>query len=367
MATFLHAIVILDALVILWQNERSRRLLPLCIGAIVPFAFDLYAIEYPVVAFVLFTASILLLYRRNLAGWILFILPTVAYLLWLHRDPGFSLRLFVVATKGLPTDVNIFTRTPEMKTVAEAVPIGLALKNLVFNVRSFCAALVRTPYLYPLEIIGSLFGVFMLVRKWNNVPALAALAACLAMTTAPFLVFPLSSRLVLCLIPVYFSTGLFLDRLRGWLPRTGLLLVVILLGVDAFLNLRHLTGGGFRRILRDDIFGEVGQRQVADQIVDMPNAEQLLVLRWDKPHENACIRFMLASQGFPTSNVRFLNPGQDLEAELSKARASNFRGSAIFAEDDTVRRVLEKEFQLADVKRFTGRGIVFVSASITAR
>lgn len=254
-----------------------------------------------------------------------------------------------------------------MKTVAEAVPIGLALKNLVFNVRSFCAALVRTPYLYPLEIIGSLFGVFMLVRKWNNVPALAALAACLAMTTAPFLVFPLSSRLVLCLIPVYFSTGLFLDRLRGWLPRTGLLLVVILLGVDAFLNLRHLTGGGFRRILRDDIFGEVGQRQVADQIVDMPNAEQLLVLRWDKPHENACIRFMLASQGFPTSNVRFLNPGQDLEAELSKARASNFRGSAIFAEDDTVRRVLEKEFQLADVKRFTGRGIVFVSASITAR
>ncbi|MEJ2746035.1 MAG: hypothetical protein P8123_10190, partial [bacterium] len=73
------------------------------------------------------------------------------------------------------------------------------------------------------------------------------------------------------------------------------------------------------------------------------------------------------SQGFPTSNVRFLNPGQDLEAELSKARASNFRGSAIFAEDDTVRRVLEKEFQLADVKRFTGRGIVFVNASITAR
>jgi len=367
MATFLHALVVLDALVVLWKNGRFRRALPLCLGAVIPFAFDLYAIERPLIVFVLFVASVLLLRRRNLVGWILFLLPTVAYLFLMLRNPAFSFRLFIGANGSWPTDVNVFMRTPEMTIVSEAVPVGVALGNLLFNVRSFSADFVRAPYLYPLAVLGSLFGVLTLARKWNNVPALTALAASLAMVAAPFLVFPLSSRLLLFLIPVYFSTGLLLDRLRAWLPRTGLFLVIVLLGVDAFLNLRHLTGHGFTGVLRDDIFSEAGQRQVADQIVRMPRAEPVLVLRWGKPHENSCIRFMLASQGFPLSNVRFLDPCPDLEAELWKARAARFQGSAIFAEKDPVRSPLEKQFRLSDMNKFVGRDIVFVHASITAR
>lgn len=367
MATFLHALVVLDALVVLWKNGSRSSTAPLFLGAVIPFALDLYAIEYPLIAFVLLAASVLLLRRGNLAGLILFLLPTAAYIFWMHRDPGFSLRLLVAATRGLPTDVNIFTRTPEMTVVQRSVPVGLALRNLLFNVRSFYADLVRTPYLCPLEVIGAIFGVFALARKWRSVPALTAFAACLALAAAPFLVFPLSSRLLLVLIPVYFSTGLFLDRLRAWLPRSGPFLAIILLGVDAFLNLRHATGRGFRRVLRDDIFGEAGQRQVADRIVGMPRAEQVLVLRWGKPYENSCIRFMLASRGVPLSNVQFLDPCSGLEAGLSRARTARFQGTAIFAEDSSVESLLEKQFQLTDVKKFTGRGIVFVQASIAAR
>jgi 4-amino-4-deoxy-L-arabinose transferase-like glycosyltransferase len=367
MATFLHALVLLDAVVVLWKNERSRRVLPLCVGAVIPFAFDLYAIEYPLMVFALFVASVILLRRRNIVGLVLFLLPTLAYFYWMHRDACFSSRLFGIAAKGLPTDVNIFSRTPEMKTVTESVPIGMALENLLFNVRSFYADLVRVPYLYPLEIVGAIFGVLTFARKWNSIPVLTALAACLAIAAAPFLVFPLSSRLLLCLIPVYFSTGLFLDRLQTRLPRIGLCLVIILLGVDAFLNLRNLTCHGFRRVLRDDIFAEAGQRQVADRIVGMPLTERVLVLRWGKPYESSCIRFMLASKGFPLANVRFLDPYHDLEAELLKAGDAGFKGSAIFAEDETVRGLLEKRFRLSDVKRFTGRDMVFVHASIAAR
>lgn len=367
MATFLHAIVVLDVLVVLWKNERSRLIVPLCLGAIAPFAFDLYAIEYPLIVFALFVASALLLQRRNLAGWILLLIPIVAYFLLMHRYAGFSFRSLAVATKGLPTDVSVFKRTPEMTVVPGSVPLGSALKNLIFNVKSFYADCVRAPYLYPLEVIGSIFGLLALARKWNSVPALTVFAACLASVAAPFLVFPLSSRLMLFLIPVYFSTGLFLDRLRAWFPRAGPFLVIVLLGVDAFLNLRNFTEQKFRRVLRDDIFGEAGQRQVADRIVRMPRTEQVLVLRWGPPHESSCIRFMLASRGVPLSNVRFLDPGRDLEAELSKARAARFQGSVIFAENDSMRSLLEKQFQLTDVESFTGRSIVFVRASIAAR
>ena len=366
MATFLHALVVLDVLVVLWKNERFRRALPLCLGAVIPFSFDLYAIERPLIVFALFVASVLLLRRRNLVGWILLLLPTVAYLFWMFQNRGFSFRLFIGATGGWATDVNIFMRTPEMTIVSKAVPVGVALENLLFNVRTFSANFVRAPFLYPLAILGSIFGIWTLARKWNNVPTLTALAASLAMVAAPFLVVPSSSRLLLFLIPVYVSTGLFLDRLHAWLPRTGPFLVTVLLGVDAFLNLGHLTQQGLTGVLRDDIFGEVGQRQVGDQIARMPRTEPVLVLRWGDNH--SCIGFVLASQGFPLSNVRFIEPRQEeLEAELCKARAARFHGSVIFAEKDPVRSPLEKQFQLSEMKKFTARGIVFVHASITAR